>query len=158
MTNMQNNTDENFNEDFERLLKQFVSEKYKDVKLDDMQTEDDEDSFLEDEDVNEDVDEYYDQPGALRQEYRTCNTDGNACDQQSYADYSIDSQMGRFSVEQTKGNSQRDEQQGCGCNGTVGRNLISVCIKAGESTCYDISECSNYQNQNQPCKHGKAYF
>lgn len=26
MTNMQNNTDENFNEDFERLLKQFVSE------------------------------------------------------------------------------------------------------------------------------------
>ena len=42
MTNMQNNTDENFNEDFERLLKQFVSEKYKDVKLDDMQTEDDE--------------------------------------------------------------------------------------------------------------------
>ena len=32
MTNMQNNTDENFNEDFERLLKQFVSEKYKDVK------------------------------------------------------------------------------------------------------------------------------
>ena len=27
MTNMQNNTDENFNEDFERLLKQFVSEK-----------------------------------------------------------------------------------------------------------------------------------
>ena len=60
MTNMQNNTDENFNEDFERLLKQFVSEKYKDVKLDDMQTEDDEDSFLEDEDedVDEDVDEY----------------------------------------------------------------------------------------------------
>ncbi|MDY5369678.1 MAG: AAA family ATPase, partial [Prevotella sp.] len=55
---MQNNTDENFNEDFERLLKQFVSEKYKDVKLDDMQTEDDEDSFLEDEDVDEDVDEY----------------------------------------------------------------------------------------------------
>ena len=60
MTNMQNNTDENFNEDFERLLKQFVSEKYKDVKLDDMQTEDDEDPFLEDEDedVDEDVDEY----------------------------------------------------------------------------------------------------
>ena len=58
MTNMQNNTDENFNEDFERLLKQFVSEKYKDVKLDDMQTEDDEDPFLEDEDedVDEDVD------------------------------------------------------------------------------------------------------
>ena len=55
---MQNNTDENFNEDFERLLKQFVSEKYKDVKLDDMQTEDEEDSFLEDEDVDEDVDEY----------------------------------------------------------------------------------------------------
>ena len=53
MTNMQNNTDENFNEDFERLLKQFVSEKYKDVKLDDMQTEDDEDPFLEDEDVDE---------------------------------------------------------------------------------------------------------
>ena len=52
---MQNNTDENFNEDFERLLKQFVSEKYKDVKLDDMQTEDNEDPFLEDED--EDVDE-----------------------------------------------------------------------------------------------------
>ena len=50
---MQNNTDENFNEDFERLLKQFVSEKYKDVKLDDMQTEDDEDPFLEDEDVDE---------------------------------------------------------------------------------------------------------
>ncbi|WP_217318740.1 AAA family ATPase [Leyella stercorea] len=55
---MQNNTDENFNEDFERLLKQFVSEKYKDVKLDDMQTEDDENPFLEDEDVDEDVDEY----------------------------------------------------------------------------------------------------
>ena len=55
---MQNNTDENFNEDFERLLKQFVSEKYKDVKLDDMQTEDDKDPFLEDEDVDEDVDEY----------------------------------------------------------------------------------------------------
>ena len=53
MTNMQNNTDENFNEDFERLLKQFVSEKCKDVKLDDMQTEDDEDPFLEDEDVDE---------------------------------------------------------------------------------------------------------
>lgn len=58
MTNMQNNTDENFNEDFERLLKQFVSEKYKDVKLDDMQTEDDEDPFLEDEDEDVDVDEY----------------------------------------------------------------------------------------------------
>lgn len=57
---MQNNTDENFNEDFERLLKQFVSEEYKDVKLDDMQTEDEEDPFLEDEDedVDEDVDEY----------------------------------------------------------------------------------------------------
>ena len=55
---MQNNTDENFNEDFERLLKQFVSEKYKDVKLDDMQTEDEEDPFPEDEDVDEDVDEY----------------------------------------------------------------------------------------------------
>ena len=54
MTNMQNNTDENFNEDFERLMKQFLSEKYKDVKLDDMQTEDEEDSFLEDEDVDED--------------------------------------------------------------------------------------------------------
>lgn len=53
MTNMQNNTDENFNEDFERLMKQFVSEKYKDVKLDDMQTEDDEDPFLEDEDEDE---------------------------------------------------------------------------------------------------------
>lgn len=53
MTNMQNNTDENFNEDFERLLKEFVSEKYKDVKLDDMQTEDDEDPFLEDEDEDE---------------------------------------------------------------------------------------------------------
>lgn len=37
---MQNNTDENFNEDFERLMKQFLSEEYKDVKLDDMQTED----------------------------------------------------------------------------------------------------------------------
>lgn len=55
---MQNNTDENFNEDFERLLKQFVSEKYKDVKLDDMQTEDDEDPFPEDEDEDVDVDEY----------------------------------------------------------------------------------------------------
>ena len=40
---MQNNTDENFNEDFERLMKQFLSEEYKDVKLDDMQTEDEED-------------------------------------------------------------------------------------------------------------------
>lgn len=38
---MQNNTDENFNEDFERLMKQFLSEEYKDVKLDDMQTEED---------------------------------------------------------------------------------------------------------------------
>ena len=56
MTNMQNNTDENFNEDFERLMKQFLSEEYKDVKLDDMLTEDEEDPFLEDEDV--DVDEY----------------------------------------------------------------------------------------------------
>ena len=55
---MQNNTDENFNEDFERLMKQFLSEKYKDVKLDDMQTEDDEDPFPEDEDVDEDADEY----------------------------------------------------------------------------------------------------
>lgn len=54
MTNMQNNTDENFNEDFERLMKQFLSEEYKDVKLDDMQTEDEEDPFLEDEDVDED--------------------------------------------------------------------------------------------------------
>lgn len=53
MTNMQNNTDENFNEDFERLMKQFLSEEYKDVKLDDMQTEDEEDPFLEDEDVDE---------------------------------------------------------------------------------------------------------
>lgn len=43
MTNMQNNTDENFNEDFERLMKQFLSEEYKDVKLDDMQTEEDDD-------------------------------------------------------------------------------------------------------------------
>ena len=58
MTNMQNNTDENFNEDFERLLKQFVSEKYKDVKLDDTQTEDDEYPFPEDEDEDVDVDEY----------------------------------------------------------------------------------------------------
>ena len=53
MTNMQNNTDENFNEDFERLLKQFVSEKCKDVKLDDMQTEDEEEPFPEDEDEDE---------------------------------------------------------------------------------------------------------
>ena len=53
MTNMQNNTDENFNEDFERLLKQFVSEEYKDVKLDDMQTEDEEEPFPDDEDVDE---------------------------------------------------------------------------------------------------------
>lgn len=53
MTNMQNNTDENFNEDFERLMKQFLSEEYKDVKLDDMQTEDEEDPFLEDEDEYE---------------------------------------------------------------------------------------------------------
>ena len=58
MTNMQNNTDENFNEDFERLMKQFLSEEYRDVKLDDMQTEDEEDPFLEDDDVDEDVDEY----------------------------------------------------------------------------------------------------
>lgn len=50
---MQNNTDENFNEDFKRLMKQFLSEEYKDVKLDDMQTEDEEDPFLEDEDVDE---------------------------------------------------------------------------------------------------------
>ena len=50
---MQNNTDENFNEDFERLMKQFLSEEYKDVKLDDMQTEDEEDPFLEDEDEYE---------------------------------------------------------------------------------------------------------
>lgn len=55
---MQNNTDENFNEDFERLMKQFLSEEYKDVKLDDMQTEDEEDSFLEDVDEDVDVDEY----------------------------------------------------------------------------------------------------
>lgn len=54
MTNMQNNTDENFNEDFERLMKQFLSEEYKDVKLDDMQTEEEEDPFLEDEDVDVD--------------------------------------------------------------------------------------------------------
>ena len=58
MTNMHNNTDENFNEDFERLLKQFVSEEYKDVKLDDMQTEDEEDPFPEDEDEDVDEDEY----------------------------------------------------------------------------------------------------
>lgn len=50
---MQNNTDENLNEDFERLMKQFLSEEYKDIKLDDMQTEDEEDPFLEDEDVDE---------------------------------------------------------------------------------------------------------
>ena len=48
MTNMQNNTDENFNEDFERLMKQFLSEEYKDVKLDDMQTEEDDDICTDD--------------------------------------------------------------------------------------------------------------
>lgn len=51
--NMQNNTDEYFNEEFERLMKLFLSEEFKDVKLDDMQTEDDDDPFLEDEDVDE---------------------------------------------------------------------------------------------------------
>lgn len=56
MNNMKEISDENFNEEFARLMEKFMSEEYKDVKLDDMQTEDDDDPFLEDEDV--DVDEY----------------------------------------------------------------------------------------------------